>query len=585
MKKDKENQAEEQKEEPCEDDKGPSFEVDKDNQQLYRLEGPVRILVSNFNLKIESQAVLQDEEMPGARSYEIVFRSQNKDVAFTISSDDFLSRKLQTKIAEVAGSSAILRGALKDLQIATQQSSGEVPEKIVRSRGLTPDGLYLDENMIISPSGIKTGHNGVIPGNGVYSKHLGFLYPDQSKLIELAEHIRRDFLELKPHRVTYPLIGHVSLSPFASRIRRSWGMDKPAIHLEGPSGSGKSFIASPLMAFFGDFGGQLPSWKSTPNAIEAQGFQFRDALFVLDDFKQSIIPQQTAIRVLQGYSGEQGRDRLTPSSRLLKPPYIRGLLLSTGEDFVIDTESVTGRVIRLQVSPEKNLEAGRRCLTRSKDYRMLVPSLIQMVISEPEWEQRAKELITAAVDSYIRETDGLPNGLRAAGNWALNGLGFTFFLRFLEHLHVLKKTQRQELWKEYDQIVRNHLKEQILVLQLDSPVEIFFRVITEKIASGRISILELNGKHQKNPRNVIGMVKGRTVMLYPDAVVEVLTEHYRAMGQRLPFTKNSLRDALARDGLIRAEKGRYSVQFRGHGPLRYQGWSFDLETFKERTKI
>jgi hypothetical protein len=530
--------------------------------------------------------VLQDEEMPGARSYEIVFRSQNKDVPFTISSDDFLSRKLQTKIAEVAGSSAILRGALKDLQIATQQLSGEVPEKIVSSRGLTPDGLYLDENMIISPRGIEAGHTGVVPGNGIYSKNLGFLHSDRSKLTELAKHFHGDFLELQPHQVTYPLVGHTILAAFATAIRRHWGMDKPSVHLEGPSGSGKTFIASRCADCFGDFGGQLPPWKSTPNAIEAQGFQFRDALFVLDDFKASVIPPQTAVRVFQGYSGEQGRDRLSPSSRLLKAPYIRGLLLSTGEDFVLDTESVTGRVIRLKVDPKKNLEAGRKCLGWSKEYRMFLPSLIQMVISEPEWEQRAKELITAAVDSYMRETDGLPNGLRVAGNWALNGLGFTFFLRFLEHLHVLKKTQQQELWKEYDQIVRNHLKEQSLVLQLDSPVEIFFRVITEKMALGSICIRGLKGADQKVHGKVIGEAKAKEVMLFPDATMEILFDHYRAVGQHLPFSKNSLRDALARDGLIsQSEQGRYSVQFRGHDGLRHQGWSFDRRPFENLGKV
>lgn len=580
-----EKNEQKQTEESFGDDSGQSFEVDKDNC-LYQGNGPEKNLISNFNLLIKSQVVIQDEEMPGNRSYDILFRSRDKEIPFNISSDDFLTRKLQAKIAEVAGSSAILHAPLRDLQIATQELSGEVPERTVRSRGLTPEGLYLCKNMIISPSGITTGHIEVILGNGSYSKNLGFLYPDQSRLIELAEHFHGDFLELQPHPVTYPLIAHVTLAPVASAIKRCLEMDKPALHLEGPSGSGKTFLASRCTACFGDFRGQLPPWKSTSNAIEAQGFQFRDALFVLDDFKQSIIPQQTAVRVLQGYSGEQGRDRLSPSSRLLKAPYIRGLLLSTGEDFVLDTESVTGRVIRLQVNPEKNLEAGRRCLARSKEYRMFLPSLIQMVIAEPEWEQRAKELVTAMVDSYIKEAEGLPNGLRTAGNWALNGLGFTFFLRFLEHLHVIKKGQREDLWKEYDEIVRNHLQEQALALQRESPVEIFFRVITERKALGSICIKKWNGTDQKVRGKVIGEEKGKKVMLFPDAIMGILFEHYRAVGQRFPFSKNSLRDALARDGLIsQSKKGRYGVQFRSHDGLRYQGWCFDLETFKNRTRI
>jgi hypothetical protein len=362
-------------------------------------------------------------------------------------------------------------------------------------------------------------------------------------------------------------------------------MDKVSVHLEGVSGSGKSFMASHCMEFFGYFGGRLPSWKSTANAIEEEGFQFRDSIFVVDDFKESIIPQPTAVRVLQGYSGEQGRSRLSPSSRLLKTPYIRGLLLSTGESFALE-ESVIGRVIRLHVEPEKNLEAGRRCQAWSKEYRMFLPGLIQMVIAEPQWRERAREFIAATVDSYIGEAQGLPNGLRVAGNWALNALGFAFFLRFLERLKIIEKAKKEDLWDEYNDIVQNHLREQTAVLRMESPVEVFFRVITEKLAQKRISIQGLNGEQQKGPGRVIGMVKEKTVMLFHDAVVQVLAEHYRSVGQKLPFSKNSLRDGLGREGLIsQSREGRWSVQFRASGGIRYQGWCFDLETFKTRTEI
>jgi hypothetical protein len=567
------------------DDSGQSFFVDNDN--LYKVDGEGRILVSNFHLRIKSQAVLQDEEMPGGRYYEILFRSQAKEVTFTIPSDDFLTRRLLSKIAETAGSSAILYGSLKDLQTGTQEFSGVVAEKILRSRGLTSEGYYVAEGMVIEPSGIvATRDHRVVLGQGNYSRNLGFISPDPSKLPELARHIFHDFLELKPHHITYPVLGHVVLAPFTSAIGKSWGKEKPALHCEGPSGSGKTFLASLCMAFFGNFKGRLPSWKATPNSIEVEGFQFRDALYALDDFKASVTPQGTAIRILQGYSGEQGRDRLNPASRLLKTPYIRGLLLSTGEDFVLDTESVTGRVIRLQIEPEKNLEAGRKCQAYSMEYRMFLPLLVRMVIAQPEWRQTAKELIDTSVDSFIKEAQGLSNGLRAVTNWALNALGFWFFLSFLEHLQVIEEELKRDIWKEYDQIVRDHLREQGVALQLENPVEIFFRVITEKMTSGSISIKQWNGEHQKDSRKAIGMVKGRKVMLFPDTVLEVLTGHYRAIGQRLPFSKNSLRDALAREELIdQSKEGRWAIQFRGDGGIRYQGWSFDLETFKTRITV
>jgi hypothetical protein len=197
-----------------------SFSIKDDN--LYRLEGEVEFLISNFHLQIRSQEVFHDEDMPAGRWYEMVFKSRKKEIPFLIPSEDFLTRRLQTKIAEIAGSSAILWGSLNELQIATQELSGEVAEKIVRSRGLTPEGSYVCENLIISPSGIIRTNTGVVPGSGIYSKNLGFLAPDQSMPTELGRHIVADFLALKSHTITFPLIGHTALAPFASAIRKSW---------------------------------------------------------------------------------------------------------------------------------------------------------------------------------------------------------------------------------------------------------------------------------------------------------------------------------------------------------------------------
>jgi hypothetical protein len=96
----------------------------------------------------------------------------------------------------------------------------------------------------------------------------------------------------------------------------------------------------------------------------------------------------------------------------------------------------------------------------------------------------------------------------------------------------------------------------------------------------------LKGADQKVHGKVIGEAKAKEVMLFPDATMEILFDHYRAVGQHLPFSKNSLRDALARDGLIsQSEQGRYSVQFRGHDGLRHQGWSFDRRPFENLGKV
>jgi len=177
-------------------------------------------------------------------------------------------------------------------------------------------------------------------------------------------------------------------------------MKKPALHLEGPSGGGKTMLASLAMSLFGDFQDHFMAWTSTANAIEREGYFFRDSLFLIDDLKASVVAPETVIRTLQNYVDGHGRARLKSNTNMQKQFHIRGLLLSTGEDFVDNIESITGRTIVINVEPEKNTEAGRRCLENRHLYRSFMPELIQTVISDPAWKSNFKAQVNAKVADF-----------------------------------------------------------------------------------------------------------------------------------------------------------------------------------------
>jgi len=558
-----------------------------ENGNLMRLKNGERKLVANFSLQIQKQIAIVDDEIQKGRQMEILLKSKGRDIPFTVLSDEFSARSFQKKILNVAGPSAILFGSVKDLLIGTQYLSGEVPEKILKTRGLTPDGRYLAERIVISPEGIQSPKDTeVFSAGGDFSRLLGLLPPDPKQVPAIASHLLRDFLELKHHRVTFPLIGHINLAPFTSEIPTLLNAERAALHLLGPSGGGKTYLARHGMHFFGQFGERIPSWTSTPNFLEAEGYWFRDALFLIDDLKQGLVPQETIIRILQNYSTGHGRGRLTSNSKILKPPFIRGLLLSTGEDFVTDVESITGRAICTKVEPEKNLEAGDRCTKYSPLYPMFTAGLIHSVISEPDWKKRAKDFFDGKKHAFYKETNAFPNGVRVASNWALNALGFDFFVNYLVKLKVINPDIKNKMGEEYDAIVKSHLQEQLMNLFSESPVEIFFRLISQKHAAGTVAILGLDDPSRREHGRIIGQVKKNSVMIFPDIAHQVLVEHFRSVGQRTVLSRNSLRDALSKAGLIsQRKKGRWSTQFRGEGRTRHQAWEFDIEAFKKRVQI
>jgi hypothetical protein len=140
--------------------------------------------------------------------------------------------------------------------------------------------------------------------------------------------------------------------------------------------------------------------------------------------------------------------------------------------------------------------------------------------------------------------------------------------------------------REHDSIVRSHLRDQIARLQNETPAEVFFRIMGQKIAAGAVSLTGLNGGGSKLRGRTFGFVKGSSALVLPDVAMEILSAHFRGVGQRMPFTKTSLRNVLAQSGLIaRPKVGRWAKQMRGENGKRIQVWGFELDTFKKKIEV
>lgn len=175
----------------------------------------------------------------------------------------------------------------------------------------------------------------------------------------------------------------------------------------------------------------------------------------------------------------------------------------------------------------------------------------------------------------------LSNGTRVASNWALNSYGFELFIRYSQHLGVIDDQRGQDLLDEYRQIVADHITAHADRLMLQDPVEVFFRVMSQKFAIGAVKVKDLS---DQNSGRLIGRMRdnGNIVCLFPDPTLELVYGHFRSVSQRLPFTKETLREALDREGLIiRSGAGRVAHQVRMNGS-RLQAWQFETNGFKSR---
>ena len=561
----------------------PVYEFE--NGLLFKKVGGKQTLLANFHLEIVAQHVRMDEGTMVRRDFRVNLHLNGKTVPLMIPSEDFCCHRLVNCIAENVGSDAIIYGNHRDLRIAAQElSPSPTPIKtITTSMGFNEQGAYLAPGMLISADGIDRSPDvDVDLSEGNFSKHLGFIPPDPNCMKDLVSHLHADFLQLKAHSVTYPLIGHIVLAAFASQIGRI-GKQKPVMHWQGPSGGGKTFLGNLASSFYGAFEDRPLPWTSTANAIESEGFLFRDALFFIDDFKTAIVNPNRVIRIIQNSANSQGRARLSSGGSYKLPPMrgVRGLILSTGEDFISDVESVVGRTLLINVEPGQNMEAGAACWSRRDEYRMLIPGLLQWLLSRDDWLENFENSVTQGTEGLRERVSDLSNGTRMASNWALNAFGFELFVRFSRHLGVIDDQRSQDMLAEYRSIIKDHITVHADRLMLQEPVEVFFQVLSQKFATGTVRAIGLS---EQNGGRLIGKVRdnGNIVCLFPDPTLEVIYGHFRSVGQRLPFTKETLRDALDRENLIiRSGPGRVTHQVRMDGS-RLQAWQFDTNQFKSR---
>ena len=271
--------------------------------------------IANFHLTIASQRVLKDEGAIKGRILDLLVHTKKGTIPLRVSEREFLGEGLKRKVMEVAGAEAILYGSARDLQLAAQElSSKPIPEReISTSVGFQPDGTFLYRGVLVTPKGMVQPTDKEIDLSGsTCARDLGLRLAKKEEVARIAKHLVNDFLKLKAAKVMFPLIGHMVLAAFSSLIILVTGCGKPALHLQGPSGSGKTFLAKLLIAFYGVRNDRFASWNWTANAIEVEGHSFRDSLYLVDDYKGSVIAPQEVIRVIQKHADERGRSRLSP---------------------------------------------------------------------------------------------------------------------------------------------------------------------------------------------------------------------------------------------------------------------------------
>jgi hypothetical protein len=464
-------------------------------------------------------------------------------------------------------------------QLLGRLLSDPVLRTVVTAQGWSPDGArYRTQTVWVDADGVHpAGADDEVRvdlGAEQCARHVDLAVPEPGELGELRRHVVDDLLPLHDRRVTYTLLAAAAL---AVLYRSATGASRPALWLLGLTGTGKSFAAKLFANFFGEFpvddGSRVGSWSSTANYLQRQGYYFKDAYYLIDDYKPEVARHAEVIKLLQNYADGSARGRLNADATTNVTRGVRGILVATGEAVPENTPSALARLVIVRVpGVEKDVERGRRCLARCGRYRALMAGFVHQVIKGRRGA-RFGARVHALRDEFYAPIIGAQNDLRIAANLALLGAAFEEFARFLRPAWP---TWEREAAAFVGQDLAALRGEMVDAVRDQQPSEVFLATLRALIAAGRVRILghvpspELEsaletkvtvGRRFPARSNLFTAVEVNATLAL-EAVQESLR---RRCLPPLAVTERTLIDQLAGDGKLLDREGQPIDPKRGGG--------------------
>lgn len=514
--------------------------------------------VCNFEINIAAELQSCDGE-ESENMFSLHGRTTDRPFVFDIAAEELAdSRKLQAALLVHAGGRGIVyAGQMRHMLPAIQWLSNGYQREV---RYVSTGWQRVGERWIF-----------VTPGGGIgvdvvrcdvaaelRNYRLASSDADLTPGMQALTHLLAAF----SHDITYPALAHTFLAPL---LRFLPNVKRYNMHLTGETGSLKTTFATLLLCLFGDFGNEDPTAKfgSTINSVEVLGHQAKDVLFVVDDFKPRIVKLEDITRLIQGYSDGHGRGRLNRNATLQTTKYVRGALLTTGEDVPENEASIIARSLILKMS---RWDGRNDHLARAAEMSRALPTVMASFI---EWLLYAElhgldALLTAKRDEFLSALSGqgVTNAGRVATNAAQNWLAFHYMTEWLGAFQLWTPAAIDEARAEHDDILAALCAQMAQRIQAEKSSVTFIEAVQAMLASGAAVIIE----RQTAERDVSGDLRlntdvpvGKTLLgwkdddgiyMHADTAFHEIERWYRQVGGSIGQNAGSLWDQLRADGFI-----------------------------------
>lgn len=466
--------------------------------------------------------------------------------------------------------------AMKDhLRAAIQLLSGAPPRSTIY--GHTGWRKVDGTDWIYLHAGGGIGASGVEPAVQVdlHDALSRYVLPDPPAGEDLVNVIRASLriLDIAPARVMIPL--------YTAMWRAALGTVDFSVHVVGPTGEGKTEIATLIQQHFGAGMGTraLPAnWDSTANALEALAFQTKDTILVVDDFAPhgSAADVQRfhrdADRLFRALGNASGRHRMQADTRLRPMKRPRGLIVSTGEE-VPQGQSLRARLLILEHAP--NTLDWQGLTTCQQDaasgrYAEALAGFVQWLAPQYEAiQERLRAEVRSLRDEATRSTlhKRTPE---IVGNLAL---GMRYFLDYAVDAGAVTIVEREQLWTYTWDTLGQVAVAQARYQAESEPTRRFLELLIAAIASGKAHVAAPMGQEPVSPEawgwrqrivgtgensreewqplgTRVGWFDGKALYLEPEAAYASAQAMGQQAGDGLTVSAHTLRRRLHQRGLL-----------------------------------
>lgn len=543
--------------------------------------------LTDFLIDIEEERAIIEDENNRRTLFIGKFRTATREIPFEIDARKWDSnQEFGAFFCEKCGAEwAIAKSDIDQLKLvviaaSTKDLLGKPARKLTqyyKSQGWYGE-TYLMPSVLVDKDGVKPNTLTPIEKKLGLAGELDFMLLSDDKFKETMMSIKNDLFNAYPKQLMYNMVAFSLLAGFHTKLNLGF---VPVFWLDGTSGHGKTSGCVLLQRFWGNFIGKVLDFDTTGKSSLVYGYDFKDAMLLLDNYKQKSAESQEACKNLIhfAYQPFSVRGALNKDGTQREARQSRTMWLMNGEETPTNDMSVVSRLFLVPYEkPDMSASHDyyQRSVEMSEYYKGVTPRFLSWFLNQDRKEVMAEY---GRVVVQLRKLAPKVNTIeRLSKSVSIVFVTWKLFVAFMLENGIITNQEALEMVAENWNYCVEILIHMCNRTDEERNINVFVSRLKELLFGKLVRIEGLKGFDDDPRRPAIGFVdssegKIQTAYLLPGNCIEEVKKN---ISSSIVITTTSAAKQLKELGIItKTDKDHYTtVKRHGNGNIRV--WNIDL---------